>query len=140
MPKCDVEELVKKYGARLRDPASLETAARHFNVSRDAIFYRLTELGVFKWSEKSTYFGGTFPLEAAPTQRVETIDAQVDVRFRDTALSLHYSERISTGKLAEWFFAPRHVADGYLADLRKKQDLVISDQPADEDGELAGGE
>lgn len=142
MPRDDLQALVVKYGDRLREPSMLESAARHFNVSRDAIFYRLTQLEFFRWSDKSAYFGGNYPLEDAPMVRVakrENIDAQVDARFRDTALSLYQEDKISTGKLAEWFFTPRHVLEEYLAELRQKEEQVISDEPAqNHEGEHAG--
>lgn len=142
MPRADLESLVAKYGNRLREPAMLEAAARHFNVSRDAIFYRLTQLKFFKWTDKSTYFGGSYPLEDAPSIRVsarDDIDCQVDARFRDTALSLYQEEKISTGKLAEWFFTPRHVLEEYLEKLREKKEQLISDEPNhNHEGEAAG--
>jgi Zn-dependent peptidase ImmA (M78 family)/transcriptional regulator with XRE-family HTH domain len=137
MPKSDVEQLVKTYGDRLRDPASLQTVARHFNVSRDAMFYRLTQLGVFSWSEKSTYFTGTFEVKPPPPVRVEKIDAQVDARFRDLAISLHQAGEITTGKLAEWLFTPRHVVEEYLAELARAKVMGISDG-ANHEGEHAG--
>jgi Zn-dependent peptidase ImmA (M78 family)/transcriptional regulator with XRE-family HTH domain len=142
MPRSDLEALVAKHKDRLRDPAMLEAVARNFNVSRDAIFYRLTQLEFFRWSDKSAYFGGTYPLPDAPKVRVadwKNIDSQVDARFRDTALSLYQEEKISTGKLAEWFFTPRHVVEEYLAELRQSKEQVISDEPAqNHEGEAAG--
>lgn len=142
MPRADLESLVDKYGSRLREPAMLEAAARHFNVSRDAIFYRLTQLKFFKWTDKAAYFGGSYPLQDAPPLRVsqsDHIDAQVDARFRDTALALYQEDKISTGKLAEWFFTPRHVLQEYLDKLREKEEQLISDEPANHhEGEHAG--
>ncbi len=136
MPKADLEALLVKYGDRLREPAMLEAAAKTFNVSRDAIFYRLTQLKFFKWTDKSNYFRGNYPLPTAPTQRVaklDDIDSQVDVRFRELALLLHQEGNISTGKLAEWFFTPRHILEEYLAKLREKEEQVISDEPVPND-------
>jgi Zn-dependent peptidase ImmA (M78 family)/DNA-binding XRE family transcriptional regulator len=128
MPRDDLKALVAKYDDRLRDPAMLEAAAKYFNVSRDAIFYRLTQLGFFKWTEKSAYFNSAaFKLQAPPTVRVADIDAQVDGHFRDIAISLHQAGEISTGKLAEWLFTPRHVVEEYLADLARQKDLTITD-------------
>jgi Zn-dependent peptidase ImmA (M78 family)/DNA-binding XRE family transcriptional regulator len=127
MPRADLKALVAKYGDGLRDPAMLEAAAKYFNVSRDAIFYRLTQLDFFKWTDKSAYFSGSFKLQAPPSVRVENIDAQVDGHFRDIAISLHQAGDISTGKLAEWLFTPRHVVEEYLADLARQKDLTITD-------------
>jgi hypothetical protein len=144
MPRADLEQLVKNLGSRLRDPACLEAVAQHFNVSRDALFYRLTQLDFFRWTEKSTYFVGKFPTPDVPTHRLEdkdpkTIDRQVDPRFRDLALSLHQADKISTGKLAEWFFAPRHVMEEYLTELSSAKENAISDGPNHEE-ELAAAD
>jgi transcriptional regulator with XRE-family HTH domain len=139
MPRADLEQLVKNLGSRLRDPACLEAVAQHFNVSRDAIFYSLTKLQVFTWADKSTYFRGTFPLHDPPTERVKDIDQQVDTHFRDLALGLHQQDKISTGKLAEWFFAPRHVMDDYLTKLSSAKENAISDGPNHEE-ELAAAD
>jgi Zn-dependent peptidase ImmA (M78 family)/transcriptional regulator with XRE-family HTH domain len=133
IPTEDLEDLVENYGSRIREPAGLEAAARHFNVSRDAIFYRLTQLNVLTWADKSTYFGGSFPLQDPPPQRVTEIDQQVDPIFRDLALYLHQQEKISTGKLAQWFFTPRHVIDKYLADMLRAKRSVIADDSNHED-------
>ena len=146
MPEADLKSLVEKYGNRLREPGMLEAAARTFNVSRDAIFYRLTQLKFFKWTDKSDYFRGNYPLPAAPTVRVapedeKEIDSQVDIRFREMALALYQDGQVSVGKLAEWFFTPRHVMEAYIAKLREKEEQVISDEPVpNEEGETAGAE
>jgi Zn-dependent peptidase ImmA (M78 family) len=146
MPEADLKALVAKYGDRLREPGMLEAAARTFNVSRDAIFYRLTQLKFFKWTDKSDYFRGNYPLPPAPAVRVapsdeKEIDSQVDVRFREMALALYQEGQVSVGKLAEWFFTPRHVLEEYIAKLREKEEQVISDEPvpieAGEAGEVA---
>ena len=142
MPRADLEKLVKTFGSRLRDPACLEAVAQHFNVSRDALFYRLTQLDVFRWTEKSTYFVGKFNPPAAPAYRVEDykkIDRQVDPRFRDLALSLHQADKISTGKLAEWFFTPRHVMEEYLTELSSAKENAIAEGPNHEE-ELAAAD
>ena len=114
----------------------LDAAARHFNVSRDALFYRLAQLDFFSWTDKSSYLNpGSFPLEDAPPLRVADargIDTQVDARFRDTALTLYQDGKVTTGKLAEWFFTPRHLVDEYLDELAKKKDDSI---PGDANGE-----
>ena len=133
MPTEDLAALVENYGSRIREPVGLEAAARHFNVSRDAIFYRLTQLNVFTWADKSAYLGGAFPLQDAPPQRVTEIDQQVDPHFRDLALSLHQQEKISTGKLAQWFFTPRHIIDEYLAEMVRTKSSVIADDCGHED-------
>ncbi len=137
LPTAAVQQLVKTYGPLLKDPAHLEAAARSFNVSRDALFYRLTQLNVFRWTERSRYFSGTFAPPALPLHRLEKaaeLEEQVDASFLQTALALHRNDQITTGKLAEWFAAPRHVVDDYLASLDQETDLTISNDasPADD--------
>ena len=137
MPRADLQSLVETYGERLKEPSCLQAVAQHFNVSRDAIFYRLTQLDVFRWTEKARYFRGDFQPPEPPTVRVEKIDAQVDGRFRDLAICLHQAGEISTGKLAEWLFTPRHILEEYLAELAREKFMGISDG-ANQEGELAG--
>lgn len=137
MPETDLQTLVKAYGSRLREPSCLERVAQEFNVSRDAIFYRLTKLNVFRWTEKNKYFRSDFQTPAAPTCRVETIDDQVDARFRNLALTLHEDGQISHGKLAQWFFTQRHVVDDYLIEQARDKDLTIMDE-CNHEGDPAG--
>lgn len=137
MPEADLKKLVDTYGIRLKEPSCLERVAQEFNVSRDALFYRLTQLNVFRWTEKNKYFRGEFQTPAAPTCRVEDIDAQVDARFRNVALALHEDGQISNGKLAQWFFVQRHVVEEYLTELARDKDLTILDD-CNHEGEPAG--
>ncbi len=85
------------------------------------------------WADKSTYFGGSLPMRDAPPQRVTEIDQQVDPHFRDLALSLHQQEKISTGKIAQWCFTPRHRVDEYLAEMVRTKSSVIADDSGHED-------
>lgn len=136
MPRAALEDLIKAHGSRLREPASLQALAQHFNVSRDAIFYRLTQLDFFRWTEKSRYFNGKFNPPEIPSARVaasEHLDLQVDPRFRDLALALYQADTISTGKLAEWFFAPRNIVETYLDDLGSAKENAISEGPNHEE-------
>lgn len=133
MPRADLEALVKKYDIQLRDPSMLEAVARHFNVSRDAIFYRLAQMEFFTWADKRDYFHSQPTLPPPPPSRIKDADAldeQVDGRFREAALSLFREGKITTSKLAEWFFVPRHVLEEeYLVKLREPGEQAISDEP-----------
>lgn len=129
MPTEELQRLVDGYGSRIREPAHLEAEARAFNVSRDALFYRLTKLGVFDWTEKSRYFASGFQPPSPPEHRVEVadhIEAQVAPIFRQVAISLLQADKITAGKLAQWFFAQRHVVEDYLAKLDADTDITIS--------------
>ena len=78
-------------------------------------------------------------MRVAPTDEKE-IDSQVDIRFREMALALYQEGQVSVGKLAEWFFTPRHVLEEYIAKLRDKEEQVISDEPVPlDEGTLAEG-
>ena len=137
MPQADLKAIVESYGSRLKEPSCLERVAQEFNVSRDAIFYRLTKLNVFRWTEKNKYFRGEFQTPTAPTCRVANIDAQVDARFRNVALGLHEDGQISNGKLVQWFFTKRHIVEDYLDELARDKDLTILDD-SNHEGEPAG--
>jgi hypothetical protein len=133
MPTAEIQRLVDNHGSRLKEPAHLEAEARSFNVSRDALFYRLTKAGVFRWTEKSLYFPGGFQIPTPPEQRVEQIEPQVDPAFLHVALSLFQSDTVTAGKLAQWFFAQRHIIEEYLAKLAEDVDMAISDENNHED-------
>lgn len=129
MPTADVEKVVLANRGRLKDAIALDAVAREFNVSRDAIFYRLVQHHVFRWQEKSTYFTGTFQPPKPPAHRIddhEELDKQVDGAFLQLALALLNNHKISTGKLAQWFFAPPHVVNDYLGQLDADIDIAIS--------------
>jgi len=129
MPIAEIDKLVQQRGVELRGVAQLDEVARHFNVSRDAMFYRLTQRNVFSWNEKSRYFSGEFKPPPPPEERIASaneIEAQVDPAFLQIALSLLNEHKISTGKMAEWFFTPRVVIDDYLNKLDAGIDLAIS--------------
>jgi Zn-dependent peptidase ImmA (M78 family)/DNA-binding XRE family transcriptional regulator len=127
MPTAEIERLVKEWGTTLRQPVVLGMAAQVFNVSVDAMFYRLTEQGMFKWGEKSNYIPGHVEEKAVPQYRVCELKEQVSKNFLHTAISLHENDKVSAGKLAEWLFAPRAKVEDYLADLRKSQENGIGD-------------
>ncbi len=117
MPGVDVDQLIQLRGvAGLRKPTQLAMAAELFNVSRDAMFYRLVGKGVFDWKERWTYFtqGKLDADTALPAHRVDGIDTQVPLRMRELALQLYDAGEISAGKLAEWFAASRLNVDDML--------------------------
>lgn len=115
MPTPAVDRVIASLGERLRETPVLDSAARAFNVSRDALFYRLVGKGVFEWSDKKRYFTESVAPEPDGTERVTSIDAQVAPGFVQLALQLFDTERVSAGKLSEWFFAARPTVEDYLA-------------------------
>ena len=126
MPSRLVQELSQQLGSRLRTVEGLETFAQRFNVSRDAMFYRLASQQFFKWADKGRYFTDGPKVEQKPvTHRVSDVADQVSPDFLQTALSLVDKESISAGKLAEWVFASRPVVEDYLSERYFQTDSFI---------------
>ncbi|MCX6019851.1 MAG: XRE family transcriptional regulator [Chloroflexi bacterium] len=133
MPRQHVDEARRTVGERLRGIEELDAFAHMYNVSRDAMFYRLVDLGFFQWTEKSHYFAtGRVADENQPPHRIDDIPEQTSPEFLRVALSLLEAERISTGKLTEWLFSTRDVVERFLAGMRLEQDIYI-----DESDEIA---
>jgi Zn-dependent peptidase ImmA (M78 family)/DNA-binding XRE family transcriptional regulator len=127
MPSVAMREIVSEFGERLKRTVFLDGIARSFNVSREAMFYRLVDFGVFSWNEKSRYFSKAKEEEMRYPARVTEIAEQVAPDFQKLALSLYSAEEISAGKLAEWFACSRLEVDKYLS---------VSDRPQVESGLL----
>ncbi|MCW1967454.1 MAG: ImmA/IrrE family metallo-endopeptidase [Anaerolineae bacterium] len=125
MPSALIEMAVRQYGKQLRSPLILDALANWFNVSRDALFYRLVSWNIFNWSDKSIYFNNFPPVAYIPRPWVENIDCQVAGDFRRLALGLYESEQVSAGKLAEWFGVSRLAMDDYLFQLSHERDAMI---------------
>lgn len=116
MPDATVSAVLREYADRLHDPQGLESIARHFHVSRDAMFYRLAERNIYRPTEHDRFFA---PFDKTVRCRIDPhvtdIDAQVDGEFLRTALQCYDSEEVSAGKLSEWLFAPRPMIERYLS-------------------------
>jgi Zn-dependent peptidase ImmA (M78 family) len=125
MPAPLVEHLWKETGARVGDGRKrsfyLGMLARFFNVSRDAMFYRLAELGRLAWSDKKK-FVGQFVSDAWETQpRVREIKDQVAPELLTLGLELYGSDEVTAGKLAEWFATSRRRVEEYLSDIEREE-------------------
>jgi Zn-dependent peptidase ImmA (M78 family) len=88
MPATEIQQLVGKFNGELKQPVLLDSLARFFNVSREALFYRLVEIGTFNWNEKAKYFKKSDAKEAAPSVRVDRIAEQVAPDFLKMGLLL----------------------------------------------------
>jgi Zn-dependent peptidase ImmA (M78 family)/DNA-binding XRE family transcriptional regulator len=128
MPKQHVDEARRAAGERLRSIEELDAFARMYNVSRDAMFYRLVDLGFFQWTDKSKYFTrGKAEDVRQPLHRVEDIAEQVPPEFLRIGLRMLEEEEISTGKLREWLFTTRSVIERFLATTRLEQEMFIDE-------------
>jgi Zn-dependent peptidase ImmA (M78 family) len=125
MPTMELEQLVMDSGDSLRQPVVLGMAAKMFNVSVDAMFYRLAGMDKFRWDEKNKYIPAP-PKEAPiPEFRIGELEAQASKEFLHAAISLHEKEKASAGKLAEWLFTSRGTVEKYLKDLGREQENGI---------------
>jgi Zn-dependent peptidase ImmA (M78 family)/DNA-binding XRE family transcriptional regulator len=125
MASSDIDQLIKDYGSSLRQPAILGMAAKMFNVSPDAMFYRLTQREIFRWTEKVKYIPVAPKEKEKPEFRVTEISDQVSKELLHAAVSLYENQKATTGKLAEWFFAPRTKVEEYLTALIQEQENGI---------------
>lgn len=116
MPSRAIDEMLRQPGLSIRTVEGLEALAQRFNVSRDAMFYRLAGRRAIAWSEKKRFFSAKPDAQPdLPRHRVARLDEQVSPEFLRMALELHDQEKISAGKLAEWTFASRHATEDYLS-------------------------
>jgi Zn-dependent peptidase ImmA (M78 family) len=128
MPRHHVDEARRAAGERLRSVEALDAFARVYNVSRDAMFYRLVDLGFFEWTDKSKYFTrGKVEDGSPPPSRVDDIAEQVPPEFLRIGLRMLEEEEISTGKLREWLFTTRSVVEQFLATTRLEQEIFIDE-------------
>lgn len=115
MPEVVVRKIAQEHGDALRHKVVLDSVARFFNVSREALFYRLVELKlIFGWEDKKDYFSKFMPDELDSPVRVIDIARQVAPEFLKVALALYGAEEIPSGKLKEWFACSRHKVEEYL--------------------------
>lgn len=115
MPGDSIDTMIQALGEKIKWHETMDNLAHYFNVSRDAIFYRLAEKGIFSWDEKKHYFSQSTSARLEPDIRVDNIDEQITSEFLRLALDLFDSEQVSAGKLSEWFFTDRVTIDEYLA-------------------------
>ncbi|MBA4150297.1 MAG: ImmA/IrrE family metallo-endopeptidase [Verrucomicrobia bacterium] len=117
MPLEDVKTIVNRYGERLLDPILMECIARQFNVSRDAIFYRLTQLKLCNWKEHHARFASPFEKGTPGNLRVTDITEQVPPIVTENALCLHLSDQASMERLGDWFFTGTTTVEDHLKKL-----------------------
>lgn len=126
MASVEIDRLLRECGTEgVRQPVMLGMAAKMFNVSVDAMFYRLAARGIFRWEEKARYIPKPVEYKTPPEHRVEELEEQVSGKFLRTIISLHENQKASAGKLAEWVFAPRTKVEEYLTDLSREQENGI---------------
>jgi len=125
MPGEMLADILKSVGNNIQRLEVLASIARYFNVSSEAVFYRLVEKGVFSWEEKRRYFSKPMSWPAPPETRVQDLDRQIDPEFLSLALQVHDQGKVSTGKLKEWLFTDRITLDEYLAVRVRETEEVL---------------
>ncbi|HMJ91652.1 MAG TPA: XRE family transcriptional regulator [Candidatus Acidoferrum sp.] len=133
IPERELRAVVQTFGDRLDDPSVMEAVARSFHVSRDAVFYRLADLGFCDWKDSRKYFT-RHEEQPGSELRVTKIEEQVPGNLLETALALYFNERVSSAKLAEWFFTSRLHIDEYLFALGEDQDNTLAESANGHDG------
>ena len=123
MPIAEVKAIADRYGEDIRNPALMETVARSYNVSREALFYRLTEICF--WNEK-TQFASPFENIEPGENRVSNIDAQVPSQFLETAVAAHLRTKGITAQLAYWLFTSEASLESFVCELRRVQETEQS--------------
>lgn len=115
MPSKMLDKIIEEVGKNLKRIEVLDHVSHYFNISREALFYRLVEKGIFSWEEKKLYFS-KYTIDDKVTQtRVENIDEEISPEYLRTALDLYDMENISAGKLADWFFVDQITLEEYLS-------------------------
>ena len=99
------------------DIAFMETIARSFNVSRDAIFYRLTKLGLLDWKRDFERYAAPFNKANPRDHRVTDITTQVSPLLIEPSLATQNKCRISNQKLADWLHASEATIGEHLTNL-----------------------
>ncbi|MFN7137737.1 MAG: helix-turn-helix domain-containing protein [Limisphaerales bacterium] len=117
IPAADFEPLVQKHGDLMLDVAFMEVIARSFNVSRDAIFYRLTKLGLLNWKHDFEKYAAPFEKAEPRDHRVTDISNQVSPLLVEPAFSTHRKCHLSNQKLADWLHTSEATIGEYLTNL-----------------------
>ena len=127
MPTPAIKTLISTTGKALRNLPVLDRAAQSFNVSRDALFYRLMNQSEspFTWADKKLFFTEDIPTSEAIDFRVQDISQQTSPEFLQLALSLYDESKVSAGKLSEWFFASRPVVETHLSERSLEDEAVL---------------
>lgn len=115
MPSNMLDKIIEEVGKNLKRIEVLDHISHYFNISREALFYRLVEKGIFSWEEKKLYFSKYTIDDKVPQTRVENIDEEISPEFLRTALELYDMENISAGKLTDWFFVDQITLEEYLS-------------------------
>src|SRR5690606_35944563 len=117
IPATDFEALVKKHGDLMLDIAFMETIARSFNVSRDAIFYRLTKLGLLDWKRDFERYAAPFEKAKPTDHRVTHNTTQVSPLLIEPAIATRKKCHVPNQKLADWLHTSEATIGEHLTNL-----------------------
>jgi Zn-dependent peptidase ImmA (M78 family)/DNA-binding XRE family transcriptional regulator len=129
IPDDALQGMLASFDNTIKHVEVLDSVARFFNVSREAVFYRLVEKGIFNWEEKRSYFSASSAQNPSFNARVEDIERHIPPEFLRIALQMYDEQKISTGKLKEWFFTDRNTLDEYLANrVRQVEEVQLFEE------------
>jgi Zn-dependent peptidase ImmA (M78 family)/DNA-binding XRE family transcriptional regulator len=128
MPEAALGSMIARNPEDLRSRAGFLAAVNRFGVSPEAMFYRLAQAGVTRWTERERFFTAKKreSLEKVGP-RVNRIEDQVPTPLLDKAASLWQNDKVSSGKVAEWLFASRDDVDAWLAELDEAVELGLAE-------------
>jgi Zn-dependent peptidase ImmA (M78 family) len=116
MPGDKLDAVIREQGAALRTKAGFLTAVERFGVSHGAMFYRLAQRNLVRYTEKSRLFvEQARPADEAHGARVGNVKEQLPGLVLDLVARLWFEEKISIGKAAEWCMAKRSAMEAHLA-------------------------
>lgn len=109
-----MRSIEEEYSQQIENTLFVSVIAQYFNVSRDAMFYRLAERGKLSWGKKGKYVKEFNPIPWRPQPRVTDIHAQIAPDFLRLGLALYDKGEISSSKLSEWFGVSIRRIEEYL--------------------------
>ncbi len=125
----NLKKLVRESGTRLKNPAVLKSIAGVFNISPDALFYRLMQHRFFSPVERTNFVTPYLPQEVDFTFRVVNIEDQVDKEYLTTVYAEYIDDGISFTKLRDLLFTDENTLSEYL----DKMESLIEDNIGKDD-------
>lgn len=121
LPERELDARILALGkSGIKQPANFHRVAREWNVSPEALFYRMASKGLVTWPESERYYKKKSPASKTQAEipcRVDSISEQVPLSMIDAGLTAYTEEKISLGKLADWWHAPLELVSTFVSQL-----------------------
>jgi Zn-dependent peptidase ImmA (M78 family)/DNA-binding XRE family transcriptional regulator len=120
LPERELDARITSLGkSGFKQPSVFHRVAHEWNISPEALFYRLAGKGLLTWAETKRFYQKK-PAAKASTEirfRVDNISEQVPLSMIDAGLTAYAEEKISLGKLADWWHAPLELVSTFVSQL-----------------------